>query len=381
MQLTWDQVFTWRLQRQFVAPRAKVDVPEIVGRLCGVQAQVTSAAEMAVALRTRKPGARKPASDAVVAALGTGTLMKTWAMRGTLHALVPDFAAAALALIASARTWEKPIWTRNFGATPDEVAALTEAVAEVLADAVLTREELVDALAADPAFHKLGEGLRSGWGTVLKPLAWQGALCHGPAQGNRITFTSPAHLIPDWRGLPEPDAAAALAIPAYLGAYGPATPEALDAWLSRNSLRKTTVRRWFADLGEQLTEVDVEGRRAWVRTEDADELAATKPASATHLLGTFDQYILAPGTGDTALLPAEHRSKVSRTAGWISPIVVRDGRIAGTWEIEDNEVVVTTFDNAAIPARQLETALEPLRAALGSTELTARKVASGRRGK
>jgi hypothetical protein len=46
--------------------------------------------------------------------------------------------------------------------------------------------------------------LRSGWGALLEPLAWQGALCHGPAQGNQITLTSAAHQVPGWHGLPDP---------------------------------------------------------------------------------------------------------------------------------------------------------------------------------
>ncbi|MFQ6395490.1 DNA glycosylase AlkZ-like family protein [Nocardia sp. KC 131] len=78
MQLTWDQVFAWRLGQQFVAPPSEASVPDIVDRLCGVQAQVTSSAELAVALRRRTS---EP--DAVVRELNSGTLIKTWAMRGT----------------------------------------------------------------------------------------------------------------------------------------------------------------------------------------------------------------------------------------------------------------------------------------------------------
>ncbi|MEV0298500.1 winged helix DNA-binding domain-containing protein [Nocardia sp. NPDC050710] len=367
MQITWDQVFAWRSGRQYVSRPADAGVPEIVGRLCGVQAQVTSSAETAVALRSSKP---EP--GALVRELAAGTVVKTWSMRGTLHAITPDAAAAFLPLIASARTWEKPVWQRNFGATPAEVAALTEAVSHILDGAVLTREELVDALLSDPAFHRMGEELRSGWGALLKPLAWQGALCHGPAQGNRVTFTSPAHLIPGWRGLPEPDVAAPAAIAAYLGAYGPATPEAFDAWLSRNSLRKTTVRRWFSELGDALTEVDIEGRRAYVLSEYAEELAAATTGQSVYLLGAFDQYILGPGTADTALLAAAHRAKVSRAAGWIAPIVVVNGRIAGTWEISDADLVVSMFDGAPLPRKQLEATAARVASALGVEELVVR---------
>ncbi|WP_410873226.1 winged helix DNA-binding domain-containing protein [Nocardia sp. A7] len=357
----WDQVFAWRLGRQFVAAPTGGCAADVAARLAGVQAQVASAAETAVAVRSSDARAR-----GVGEALGAGTLMKTWAMRGTLHAMVPEQAAAALSLIGSARTWEKPSWQKTFGATPEQVAALVEVVSGVLADQVLTRDELVDAVLAEPGFAHLGEQLRSGWGAVLKPLAWQGALCHGPARGSKVTFTAPAGRTPGWKGLPEPESAAPTLISAYLGAYGPATPEAFDAWLSRNSLRKTVVRGWFAAMGAALTEVDVEGRTGWIPSEFADDLAAARLDGRVHLLGPFDQYVLGPGTGDTALLPAEHRSKVSRTAGWISPLVLLDGRIAGTWEQVDDEVVVSMFDGRKLPKRTLSAAVNRFAEATGA---------------
>ncbi|MBL1073711.1 AlkZ family DNA glycosylase [Nocardia sp. 2] len=367
MRVTWDQVFAWRLRRQFVAPRAKAGAVEIVERLCGVQAQVTSAAETAVALRrsTGEPGA-------VVDALADRALVKTWAMRGTLHALTPGHAAAALSLMAATRIWEKPSWTKNFGPTPEDVTALVKAVGEILDGTVLTRDELVTALVAEPRFHPLEQQLRSGWGALLKPLAWQGALCHGPAQGNTVTFTSPSHLIPAWPGIPDADAAAPDFIAAYLGAYGPATPESFDAWLTRGNLKKTTVRRWFSELGDRLTEVEVEGRTGYLLTEHVDELAAIKPTPSVHLLGSFDQYVLGPGTSDTALLPKEHRPKVSRAAGWISPLVLVNGRIAGTWETTGDELAVTMFDDAPPPRSELEREASHVARALGQSKPTVR---------
>ncbi|MGY0499061.1 winged helix DNA-binding domain-containing protein [Nocardia sp. FBN12] len=360
----WDQVFAWRLGRQFVSAPTAGSVDDIATRLAGVQAQVASAADIAVAVRSSDS---RPTG--VGDALAAGTLMKTWAMRGTLHAMVPEQAAAALSLIGSARTWEKPSWQKTFGATPEQVAALVEVVSGVLAGQVLTRDELVAAVLAEPGFAHLGEQLRSGWGAVLKPLAWQGALCHGPARGTKVTFTAPADHAPGWKGLPDPDVAAPLLISAYLGAYGPATPAAFDAWLSRNSVRKTVLRAWFATMGDALTEVDVDGRTGWIPSEFVDDLAAATLEGHVHLLGPFDQYVLGPGTADTALLPAEHRSKVSRTAGWISPLVLVDGRIAGTWEQVDDQVVPTMFDAHKLSKRELSAAVKRLAEALGGSGL------------
>ncbi|MEU0543293.1 winged helix DNA-binding domain-containing protein [Nocardia sp. NPDC005978] len=365
--VTRGQVFAWRMRRQFIGADAAVDAVAVAERLGGVQAQVASAAEMAVALRgsAGEPGG-------VGAGLRAGSLVKTWAMRGTLHALTPDFAAGALSLMASARTWEKGSWVKTFGATPDDVAALVVAVGEILGDAVLTREELVSSIVAERRFQPLEDHLRSGWGALLKPLAWQGALCHGPVDGTTVTFTHPARLISGWKGIPDPDVAAPEVIRTYLGAYGPATPGAFDAWLSRGSIRKPVLRRWFAELGDELTEVEVEGRRRYLRTEHVDELVAIEPEASVRLLGSFDQYVLGPGTNDTALLPAEHRAKVSRAAGWISPLVLVDGRIAGTWAVAEGDVVVSMFDGAAPSARELKREAARVARATGVAALTVR---------
>jgi hypothetical protein len=198
---------------------------------------------------------------------------------------------------------------------------------------------------------RYGEALRSGWGTALKPLAWQGLLCHGPNQGSRVTFTSPASWAPDWLPYPDPDAAARVAIPAYLGAYGPATPTSFGNWLFRSASGRANLRRWFAAVDDLLVPVDVEGVTAYALPEHLDELAASKPSRAVRLLPAFDQYLLGPGTDDPVVLAPQYRPLVSRAAGWIAPIVVSRGRVTGVWsggwgggpvEVEEFEPVPAT---------------------------------------
>lgn len=344
--VTWDQVFAWRLRRQFLEPRTRAGVVEIVHRLCGVQAQVGSLAAQAVLARQAKP-----AKGAVEAALAGRELVKTWAMRGTLHLLPPDIAGAFGRLVASARTWERPVWERYFGLSPADMRELAERAAEVLDGKVLTREELIAEVAADSSY---AERLRSGWGTAFKPLAWQGLLCHGPSRGNRVTFTAPTSWAPGWRAYPDVAEAARVAIVAYLGAYGPATPTAFGNWLGRNGIGKPVLRRWFADLGDRLVPVDVEGTPTFLPAEHADELAAMKPSRSVRLLPPFDQYVLGPGTDDPHLLAPQHRTTVSKAAGWLAPVVVARGRIAGVWSGGNGEPVeVTEFH--PIDARALAT--------------------------
>jgi len=340
MDLSWESVLAWRLRRQLLEPAGRLDAPDIARRLCGVQAQVPSAAELAVAVRQKRPKRGE-----VDKALANHTLMRTWAMRGTLHLLHPADAGAYLSLLAAARTWEKGAWQRNF-ITTKQIAALADAVWEALEGAVLTREELTAAVVERTSDAGLVEHLTSGWSAVLKPLAWQGYLCNGPSEGNRVTFTRPDTWIAGWAGIPEADDAARTVIPAYLAAHGPAPMPAFDQWLTRGATPKATLRRWFADLGDDLATVDVEGRQCYALAAHVDEIAATKPSEVVRLLPAFDQYVLGPGTKDTSIVAAQRRPEVSRTAGWISPVVVAGGRVAGTWQVNEDAAEVVQFGEA-----------------------------------
>ena len=113
VRVSWDQALAWRLERQMLDPAPALSADEVVRRLGGVQAQVASSAELAIRVRQASS-----ASGEVAAALLDGRLIKTWAMRGTLHLLVPDEAGWFLSLLASGRTWELPSWQRYFGMTP-----------------------------------------------------------------------------------------------------------------------------------------------------------------------------------------------------------------------------------------------------------------------
>ncbi|MEM1181128.1 MAG: winged helix DNA-binding domain-containing protein [Acidobacteriota bacterium] len=365
VKLTWEQVLAWRVRRGFLEPRTDQAVGPIVSRLCGVQAQVASSAELAVGVRQAKPG-----PGGIEGGLAAKSLVKTWVMRGTLHAMPTAGAPAYLSLVASARSWEKGAWQRAFGASPSEMAALKDLVAELLHGRLMTRDELVASITARREFSHLEEALRSGWGAVLKPLSWQGALCFGANEGKKVRFTNPASLLPDWSEPPEPEVAASSVIASYLGAYGPATPAVFDAWLTRGASKKGTLRSWFAAMGDRLVEVDVEGTAASLLAEHVDEIAAIEPSNEVRLLGGFDPYVLGPGTKCAPMLKPEHRSRVSRAAGWISPVVVAGGRIIGVWEREGGEVTVSLFPGEQAPRQSvLDREVAHLAAACGLERL------------
>jgi len=344
--VTWPQALAWRMRRHFLDPVGDQSVAAVVRRLCGVQSQVASYAELGVRVRrkTSKPGE-------IARAMSEGRIIKTWAMRGTLHLLTPEDAGAFLSLIAAGRSWERPAWERYFGLSPKQFEALREVIREALDGKVLTREELIAAVVSRRGFGHVGDAMRSGWGTLFKPFAWQGDLCFGPTKGNRATFTSPKAASSRWAGVPEPGAAAAPAIASYLKAYGPATADRFGFWIGSGRVGKRRIGDWFKALGPRLAEVDIEGERAYVLAEDLDDLASTKPTRAVRLLPGFDQFVMGPGTGDGHVVPARRRTAVSKQAGWISPVVLAGGVVRGTWGLAGDRLQVAWFKEAGAVRR------------------------------
>jgi hypothetical protein len=336
------------MRRHLLDPVGTLAVPAVVRRLCGVQTQVASSAELAIRVRRRtsRPGE-------VARALSQGRLIKTWAMRGALHVLTPEEAGVFLSLMAAGRSWERPSWQRAFGATPEVMQRLRDAVRDALDGEAITREELVAAIVQRRGLAHVGDALRSGWGTLLKPLAWQGDLCFGPARGNRVTFVRPETVSASWRGVPDPDEAAPTAIASYLGTYAPATFESFGTWLAGGYFGKRQLRTWFDRLSDRLARVEVEGEPAFVLAEDLDALAATEPTAALRLLPGFDQYVLGPTTSDGHVTPPSRRGAVSKQSGWISPVVVAGGVVRGTWQLDGDHVRVTWFGGSRRPSRRV----------------------------
>jgi len=65
-------------------------------------------------------------------------------------------------------------------------------------------------------------------------------------------------------------------------------------------------------------------------SSDAKQIAKQKVEESVQLLPPFDPYVMGHSSRDH-IVEAANLSKVSRTAGWISAVVLVDGKVAGTW--------------------------------------------------
>jgi len=330
-----EQVLAYRTSRHHLKQRATAaQLAEVAGKLGGVQAQVASAAELSLVARI--DGLKvKQVRDALIE---SRTLIKTWALRGTLHYIPANDVAVFGAAMTGAASDRIQVLERAYGMGRGDIERLTAAIGEVLDATPRTRGELAARIE-----HHLPERFRhmlhSGWGSVLHPAAYAGLLCFGPARGQNVTFVR----VEAWTGRPlaaiSPDAAVIELAHRYLHLNGPAAAGDFARW---SGLSLARAKAGFKSIETELTQVAVAGRKAVVLKTDADDLAAAGFDGEVRLIPHFDVYTLAQA-GRDLMIDEEHRPAVFRTAGWISPVILVEGRIVGTWALVKGKIDLQPF--------------------------------------
>jgi hypothetical protein len=346
--LSLKQVNSWRLRAHHLSQRAtRKELAEVVSDVCGIQAQVLSAAELAI--RARVEGARQ--QDVRDALWKSHTIVKTWCMRGTLHLLassdLPLYVAALRSKLTEAIRWLQ----KDGGVTPLEVSSITGKIGEALFDRSLTREELSREVERRTKLKpETRKYLRSAWGVLLRPAAYQGILAFGESHGPRVTFVSPAGWVIPWKEPSMEDAILEL-FGRYLRSYGPATVNDFGHWWG--NLRPDD-RLILESLPNELEQVELDGFKGLMLKPDAEEASGLEPMHGVHLLPSFDCYPLFYSPREL-FVSRIHRSRIFRqTAGWNYPSLVVGGSAVGIWNLEKR-------------SRRIQIEVEPFRI-LNSTE-------------
>jgi hypothetical protein len=139
---------------------------------------------------------------------------------------------------------------------------------------------------------------------------------------------------------PDRDALRELAL-RYLTLLGPATPADVAGYLGAR--RADLMQVW----PDELVEVSVDGRRAWLPGAQQDDVAGAQPAELVRLLGGFDPFLQAR---DRDLIVPD---KAAQKALW--PVLGRpgalfvDGEVVGTWRPKSSGRKLTVQVEAFAP--------------------------------
>lgn len=346
--LSWRQIAAWRVRRQHLDSRAPAGgMLAVASRLCGFHAQVLSSAVLTAWARVE--GMER---DEIRRALWQDrSLVKTWAMRGTLHLLPSSELHLWHAALSTSPRYLRPLlWKKYFGVTLKELDRLTEAIGEALDGCVLTREELAQKVGRITGSKKFAKKLAWGsWGTILKPAAMTGRLCFGPSEGQLARFTRPGSWVSALGPQMEAHAATETVTRRFLATYGPATYQELARWWGGGGV--ATARQWIAAVGEEVSPVEIDGVKAWMLTADACQARDLPTQKSVRLIPAFDQYVVGVSRHAERLLVGAERSRVYRPQGWISPVLLINGFMHGVWrhEIKGSRVEVSIESFSKIP--------------------------------
>lgn len=323
--LSVDDALAWRLRGQGLDVRAPARrLVDVCGAIGGAQAQVGSAAR--ISLATRVHGL----TDARVRAAvdRDRMLVKTWTVRGTLHLVPARDLPLFVAALGPTRRKRAGNWLERCGMSARTLDALTLDIVEALADGPLNRRQIAERV-GDAHGAQARRLLENSWGGVFHCVTNLGLVCFGPAIAGQTTFVR----IDQWLGAPlaaaDPAAAEAELARRFVRAYGPATSGDFTYWAG---LYAPDARRMWERIESELAPVTVEGRPAFVHARLEPPAARTGPPHA-RLLPNFDAFLLGHRDKDACVEPRRYK-KVFKNAGWISPVVLLEGRVAGTWSLE-----------------------------------------------
>jgi uncharacterized protein YcaQ len=328
-------IANFRLRRHHLLDESPADAVTICRDLCGVQAQVMSAAYLQ--LWARNHAIRRGEIEAAL--WKDRTLIKTSLMRQTLHFIPSDeFAVYISALRACRRAGALGVMKRC-GIGAEEAEAITQATLQVLAKGPCGRTEIVAALR--PKASKAARfWIENSWGLVRIPVA-DGLVCYGGGENNEVKFIRVDHWLPKlkFKLMPSGEAQSAL-LRKYLRAYGPATLADFSHWAG---IPMAEVKLLGSQVDSEIVELSGGKLPLLLMREDVTEMekASGKPGSI-RLLPNFDVYLLAHREKDH-LLSAAHYKRVYRNQGWISPVVLIDGAIAAVWsyKLAGKKIAVT----------------------------------------
>ncbi len=298
-------------------PSGVRDTVEVVRHVAGIQAQDANAARLGVRARA----ARLSAGDVDRARTDERSIVRTWAMRGTLHLLATEDLAWERTLFAERElAWSRRRLSEALGVDRRAQKRSVRLIERMLEkEGVVTRREVLDELErAGIEFERQTAGHH-----LPRLVVLEGVACLGPDRGRDTTYVLTRDWIDDQPAVERERALAELAS-RYLAAFGPADESDMSAW---SGLGLGECRAAFAAISSELAEVRVGPLRLAMLRRAA--LRAPR-GRLVRLLPGFDNYFLGHADRDFAVPPAEV-ARVWPGGGIIRPTVLVNGIAVATW--------------------------------------------------
>lgn len=309
--MTWANIGLARLESLRVT-RPLASPAATASWLGAVQAQDYPSAAWAIGLRTAGASAAS-----IRRALDERALVRTWAMRGTLHILAAEDVRWVLALVGPPVIARLQSYFKRFDMDAPTVARSLDVMCRALEGGRhLTRKQLAAAL---------GEaGLRTDMlAFLLYRAALEQRICLGRPSGTHDTYVLLDVWLPPTPARSADEALAELAL-RYVRSHGPVTAHDMAWW---SGLPVTQARAALALAAPQVAPAKLGTSTCWHAPQDWGEREQTSDA---HMLPGFDEFVVGYADRSAVLDEAQVRT-IIQTNGIFNPALVIDGKVVGVW--------------------------------------------------
>ena len=315
--LAQQDIARLRLANQQITVQTCETPRDVVAALGAMQAQDYRSALWAVGLRLS--GSCEADVERTVAG---ATVVRTWALRGTLHFLAATDVRWILGLVAPRVIAAGAYRRRQLEIDDSTLARSRDLFLDVLSPGrLLARTEAMGLLESAGIKTSGQRGIH-----ILWQLTLEGLLCQATPQGRQQTFA----LLKDWVPQGETkDRGGALTELAsrYFTSHGPATLSDFVWW---SGLTVADARIGVALAQTRLARANLADSEYWMSKE------LTSPGEASrdvYLLPGFDEYVLGYADREIALDAIAAPRIVPGGNGVFRPTIVVNGRVVGTWRL------------------------------------------------
>jgi hypothetical protein len=313
--MTTGEILRLRLANQQLSRHEFKTPGQIVSWLGAVQAQDYLNSKWAIGLRL------KNSTDAdIEQAITDKKIVRTWPMRRTLHFVTPQDIHWMLELLTPRVIARCATMYKQIGLDDNTFLKSKIILTRLLRDQKqLTRNEIYHALEKAKVSTTNQRGLH-----ILTHHAQNGLICFAARNGKQQTFALLEEWTPLSKKLKRDEALAELTKRYFIG-HGPATIHDFAWW---SGLTIADIKAGLEMVKSHLQNEVIDEQVYWM---SQDALGAKTNSPVVCLLPYYDEYLVSY-KNRTAAVDRKYRKLIGTANGIFNPVIIINGKVAGTWK-------------------------------------------------
>jgi hypothetical protein len=324
--MTPSDIVQLRLSNQQITGQSFRTPQEVLSWFGAIQAQDFMGGKWAIGLRVPKIS-----ETDIVKALEEKSIVRTWPMRGTLHFVTPADIRWLLSLLAVRIL---PRLTPRFKQLEIDDETLRKGkrilVSLLSGHKSATRDDIYNAFEQGGISAKEQRGLH-----IIGYAAMEGLICFGALKQKQQTFVLLEEWVPKEKTYSREESLGMLAT-RYFIAHGPATLQDFVWW---TGLSVGDAKRAIELSEHTLHKEIIEGNTYYMQQKNIEK----KIPNIVKLLPPFDEYLVGYKDRTAALESTGNPKSLSAIQYLLSPTVLVNGHIVGTWkrQMKQHQVMMT----------------------------------------